>query len=383
MSENKEHTVEIEKEEMEERAAFLSAGSLKRSDIAAMLEELPGIVEKLRGQIPKVLDGSDYEEAQKLLRDIAKEINGGKIQAFVWKNSWFGDPNERAKYMANPDTAQSPEHRKLLYEIYKYVTDNNSLIKQIAAFLDEFSFPDFKEVFCIIRSHRVLKDLVTEEGLRECIFAFGAFDDIYKEYNTDSIYDEVPVNSVKMSPEENITIVKEYMSSDMEKNSYLRKFFSYPGSLSSEGRNIIQLFDSKTYLLSGYQDSVKTLEARLNTISDLTSRIDYSEIPELRAYANSLFFALDACKEAILAAINLVDDYTNKKQTIPYAIMHYDHEVEDIVRKYSLGDLSDPFQYGTSYCQFFNNMARRLGALAEFVGKNANPHYGSKKHPRE
>lgn len=351
----------------------LSADYMSRADVNAIIAEFAQNFKEAIRTLDKVETGASFSEAEGALTKLVTVISGGAHVDFAKKNAWIADPAQRSAYTTS-GIDQGIADKQFIIDFYKLVVATQDLRAGFAKFLNSCVSDYLFTSYLAIRYERKMKEIATFDEISDISSAFVEFDSIYNTYNSGSIYDSLPVSKSKYTPEENLEMVLDHMDAAIGKKSHLCKFMLCAEKISPSVLNQLHIFDRETKAFDRFASREDALQRAINICTELNDTLSskYTIVGDgLWEYLTGYRTLLEKLLSVLETAIKVIETFKTEKNKAPYAILHYDAYVKDVVSKHMLGTLSDPITNGTNYSAMAQKMVDRCRNLARTVAKLA------------
>lgn len=351
----------------------LSADYMSRADVNAIISEFSQHFEEALATLDKVETGASFSEAESALGKLVTVISGGAHIEFAKKNAWIADPAQRSAFLTS-GIDQGIADKQFIIDFYKLVVATQDLRAGFSKFLNSCVSDYLFTSYLAIRYERQMKEIVTFDELYDISSAFVEFDSIYNTYNDGKIYESIPVSKSKYSPEENLEMVLDHMDAAIGKKSHLCKFMLCAEKVNPSVLNQLHIFDRETKAFDRFASREDSLQRAIAICAELNDTLGAKYVivgDGLGDYLTGYRRLLEKLLTVFKTAIKVIETFKTEKTKAPYAIMHYDAYVKDVVSKHMLGSLSDPITNGTNYSAMAQKMIDRCRNLARSVAKSA------------
>lgn len=352
----------------------LCAWTMDSKDVMAVLANFTKDFNDVVQSIQYVQYGLELTRGQDDLARLAGLVLGGSHVTFARENSDLSDLQERNKFLTRTNPNQSIPDRKMILELYNMVVKTAQFRQRFASYINFCSNSHFERAYLTIRFESQLSNEITKEDINQINKAFIEFDQVYKTYNNAHIYEVIPVNSTENTFEENLEMVLDHMDDALCKTANLSEFLMNTRRNAATGINRLFVYDKQTKHFDDYACREDTFKRALDECCELSTELGafYTMFTgEMTAYLDCFRHVLDAIEKVFERVLHVLDDFKTREHEAPYAIMHYDEVVKNVVNKYVLSSLGDPIKDGTRYCSLANIMLERFRSLARTVAKQA------------
>lgn len=164
------------------------------------------------------------------------------------------------------------------------------------------------------------------------------------------------------------------MSAAIGKKSRLCKFLKDALTVSPEALNNMYILDKETKAFDFFATTVDSMKQKIDDCSALNDLLASKEViigDGLWDYMAGYRKLLEKMLVVLEGGVKIIETFKTEKNKAPYAVLHYDPYVKDVVSKHMLGTLSDPITSGTNYKTMARKMVDRLDELAWTVTKYA------------
>lgn len=349
------------------------ADYMSRADVMAMVTEFTQSFEQALSQLYKLEHGSSFTEAKDTVTRLITQITGGSHVAFAKKNAWIADAAQRQAFLTS-GIDQGIADKQFLIDFYKLVVGTTDLRAEYLHYLELCLDAYLPVSYAAIRYEIQMREIVKSDVLYDLHDAFIEFDSIYNRYNSGDIYKEIPVSKSRYSAEENLEMVLDHMDDAICQKAHLKKFMLDARASSPTAINQLYIYDRETKQYDSFACKADNLVSAINKGNDLLSKVGDAYViagDGLMSYLDGYRQLIEAVIRICQSGLNAIDAFKTQKDKAPYAIMHYDAYIKDVVSKHYLGSLTDPLTEGTNYRVMAQTMVKRCQELAKTVAKLA------------
>lgn len=360
-------------EEKDDKNTELDADHLKEGTISGIISELNNKFMQVESSVGKLVYATSYGTALDAIKSAQTLAATGPHVDFCRKNKWLGDKGQRNSYLTKCEWKAGEEDKRLVCQFYDLMNASAHMRSKFAELMSlcESEFILYAEKAIIFEEN--LSQRISFDTLYDIRLSFAEFDNVYNTFNNSSIYSKIPVS--KESPyEENLETVLDYLDDALCEKPHLSKFLLNTRTTAASGINQLYSIDRTTAQFKEIASREDTMKRAQERISDLLGEIDDLNLRvtnDTRAYLDGYRNVLYKLSDVFTKAIKSIRNFQEKKDELPYSVMHYDALVKDCVSKHMLGSLSDPMTKGTNYNTIAESMLNKCRQLAKTVAKLA------------
>lgn len=350
-----------------------AAESMNPGDLMKIVDNFVKEFNDATKELNRILDGEGFADSRVALEHLATVCTGGPHIEFARTNNHLLNNADKHKFYTSGGAISDKEKDKMLYFVIM-VQKSTDFRRTFSKFLASCSSDWILYAYRAIRFEKKMKDLYTSSDMNSISNAFGGFGLLYKEYNNAKIFDKILVSKATHTQEEITETILDYLDADIQRKPHLTKYLSGAKASNASGLNTLHIYDRETSGFSDFASENAAFEKGIELCSTLDSML--AECYEVGT--ESLFGYFDAYKriidkvvEILKKALEVTENFVTKKDTAPYAIMHYDRTVKAVVEDFNLKPLSSPLNEGTNYCEVAADMVNRYRALAKNIAKFA------------
>lgn len=351
----------------------LDADHLKAGTISGIISDLNRAFVEVEGAINKLLYATSYGTAMEAIKKAQALATSGPHIDFIRKNKWLSDKGQRNSYLTHTEWKAGEEDKRLVCQFYDLIVASAHMRDSYAEIMRscESEYILYAEKAIIFEEN--LSNRISADTMYDIRLAFAEFDNVYNTFNNSSIYGSLPV-SKENSFDDNLEIVLDHLDDALCNKPHLSKFLLNTKTTAASGINQLYSLDRTTAQFNDIAGREGSMQRAMEKISDIQAELDKLNLAVtndtrgyLEGYTNTLYKLTDVFTKAVRA----IRHFQEKKDEIPYSIMHYDPLVKDCVSKHMLGSLSDPFSKGTNYNTIAVSMLNKCRQLAKTVAKLA------------
>lgn len=360
-------------EEKDDKNTELDADHLKAGTINGIISELNNGFIQVERAVGGLLFATSYGTALEAVKNAQALATGGPHVDFCRKNKWLGDKGQRSSYINHCEWKADEEDKRLVCRFYDLMMASAHMRGAFADLMRqcESEFILYAEKAIIFEEN--LKSRISADTLYDIRLAFAEYDNVYNTFNHSSIYEKIPV-SKKYSLDENTETVLDYLDDALCSKPHLSKFLLNTRTPVASGINQLYSIDRTTAQFSNIAGREDTMKRVMDKISDIQAEIDALNLGvtnDTRSYLDGYRNVLYKLSDVFKRAIEVIHHFQEKKDEVPYAVLHYDPLVKDCVSKHMLGSLTDPTSRGTNYNTIAESMISKCRQLAKNVAKLA------------
>lgn len=368
MSEDKDRNVEEA-----EQAPMLNAWYMTQADVDAIIGQVADTVANVTKLLPAFMEGLKLDEVRDALNQAVNALKSGPIKDFVRKNGALLK-NHEAEFMNTNGNDGKPEDRQAVVNLYKFATKTSELTDAVCNYFDYFTRVYAGKANGFFCFHRDMQAVFSGDYIAHLGKVFHEYCYFIEKFNHASIYSSMEV-SKNLAFEDNLKLVQEQMDYEISNLNNLSTVLADSTRISASESNMFYILDRLTREFADFDNELKNggdtmidsgekLKAQIGTFRGLPGfLIAVGYFKALEELITKLGFVF-------LEAQNILQKFKSSSDA-PYAIMHYDANVQKAANTYLYVSLDDPLKSGTNYRELAKQMVIKNREMAKVVAKNA------------